>query len=153
KRVNIAERLYRVTGGGQYRDSVLAGKPVPIAEPLLNGEVTGQDSVQTAVYGGKMYWFWGDTNKLSYILGHFGTSGATSPLPKSGGLDPSLGVNLTYFKSPDGFSRKMVAGDDPGLKWIDGLCVVKDADGRERMAARCTRLKKLGEIYDRRLVV
>src|SRR5262245_22377017 len=27
RRVNLAERLYRVTGGGIYRDSVLAGRP------------------------------------------------------------------------------------------------------------------------------
>ncbi|MFL5341909.1 MAG: hypothetical protein ACJ8F7_17320, partial [Gemmataceae bacterium] len=39
KRQNIAERLYRVTGGGIYRDSVLTGRKVPIREPLLNGQV------------------------------------------------------------------------------------------------------------------
>ena len=31
KRVNIAERLYRMTGAGIYRDSVLLGLPVPIS--------------------------------------------------------------------------------------------------------------------------
>src|SRR5262245_39562757 len=36
KRLNIAERLYRVTGGDIYRDSVLCGVKVPIREPLLN---------------------------------------------------------------------------------------------------------------------
>lgn len=153
KRINIAERLYRATGGGIYADSVLAGLPTPIAEPLLNAEVTGQDSVQTAEYNGKLYWFWGDTNKLSYALGQFGTSGATSELPKSGGLDPALGVNYTYFKDQNGFSRSMVPLNEPGLRWIDGLCVVPDAAGKPRMVARCTRLKKLGEIYDTRAVV
>src|SRR5262245_51195592 len=29
KRLNIAERLYRVTGGGIYRDSVLLGREAP----------------------------------------------------------------------------------------------------------------------------
>src|SRR5687767_10854439 len=33
KRVNLAERLYRVTGGGIYRDSLLAGRKVPLKEP------------------------------------------------------------------------------------------------------------------------
>src|SRR6185312_7887642 len=37
RRRNIAERLYRVTGAGIYRDSVLTGDRVPIREPLLNG--------------------------------------------------------------------------------------------------------------------
>jgi hypothetical protein len=35
KRLNIAERLYRNTGEGIYRDSTLLGYKVPIAEPLL----------------------------------------------------------------------------------------------------------------------
>ena len=44
-RVNIAERLYRITGQGIYRDSVLLGLPVPLREPVLNAEVMGQDTV------------------------------------------------------------------------------------------------------------
>src|SRR4051794_35071903 len=56
KRVNIAERLYRITGVGTYRDSVLLGRKPPIAEPLLNAEVTGQDSVLTAVYRDRTFW-------------------------------------------------------------------------------------------------
>ena len=49
KRVNIAERLYRVTGEGIYEDSVRLGRKVPIKQPLLNGQVTGQDSAQSVV--------------------------------------------------------------------------------------------------------
>src|SRR5438445_351933 len=45
RRVNIAERLYRITGAGIYRDSLLAGKPVPLREPVFNGGVLGCDSV------------------------------------------------------------------------------------------------------------
>jgi hypothetical protein len=63
KRLNIAERLYRVTGEGIYRDSIPTGEPAPIKRPLLNGLVTGSDSVVNAVYRGKIYWFWGDTNR------------------------------------------------------------------------------------------
>ncbi len=57
RRINIAERLYRITGEGIYRDSVILGKPVPIRAPLLNGGVVGQDSAQVAVYQGKVRWF------------------------------------------------------------------------------------------------
>ena len=39
ERVQIAERLYRVTGQGIYRDSVLLGAEIPLKEPLLNGRV------------------------------------------------------------------------------------------------------------------
>ena len=45
KRINIAERLYRVTGAGIYRHSVLVGRPVPTRQPVLNGQVFGSDSV------------------------------------------------------------------------------------------------------------
>jgi hypothetical protein len=108
KRLNIAERLYRVTGEGIYRDSLLAGGfPVPIREPLLNAQVTGQDSIQAAIYHGKIYWMWGDTNRLRYPLGHFWMSGATSDLPGKGGLDPAKGVDLKYFVDDEGFARGM----------------------------------------------
>jgi len=50
KRINVAERLYRVTGLGIYRDSVLLGEAVPLAHPLLSARVTGQDSVLSVPY-------------------------------------------------------------------------------------------------------
>jgi hypothetical protein len=60
RRLNIAERLYRITGEGIYRGSILVGQPVPIKQPLLNGKVVGQDTVIVTPYKGKLYWFWGD---------------------------------------------------------------------------------------------
>jgi hypothetical protein len=90
-RINIAERLYRVTGGGIYRDSVLVGESSPIQHPVLNGLVLGSDSVVNTVYRGKIFWFWGDTNRPSYPLGNFHVPGATSDLPADGGLDPAIG--------------------------------------------------------------
>ena len=35
KRTNIAERMYRETGQGIYRDSTLLGKSIPILDPNL----------------------------------------------------------------------------------------------------------------------
>jgi len=149
KRINIAERLYRITGQGIYRDSVLVGAPVPLKEPVLNGKVLGQDSVQMAEYRGKLYWLWGDTNKPSYPLGHFGTSGATSLKPGAGGLDQALGVDLTYFTDANGFSRPMYGAKADGMKWMDALAVVKDDAGVERLVARFSRHKSLGEVRER----
>ena len=153
KRINRAERLYRVTGEGIYRDSLILGKPVPISAPLLNGQVTGQDSVLTAVYQGKIWWFWGDTMRQSYPLGHFSTAGATSDLPGAGGLDPAVGVNLTYFVDKDGFSRPMVPAIGGELHWIEGLITLKDDQGHERMIATLARLKSMSEVLGRELVV
>ena len=153
KRLNIAERLYRLTGEGIYKDSLLVGKPAPIRQPLLNAQVSGQDSVQMTGYRGKLYWFFGDTNKPSFPLGHFGTSGATSLLPASGGLNPEIGVDLAYFTDASGFSRKMYGPDEPGMKWIDGLMIVPDENKHERLLARCSRMKTLEEPYERTLLL
>ena len=105
QRVNIAERLYRLTGAGIYSDSVLLGDKVPLAHPLLNAGVVGQDSIQTVEYRGQMYWFWGDTSRLDYPLGVFDMTGATTPLAASGTLQPTKGIDFDYFKDDAGKSR------------------------------------------------
>ncbi|HWA98850.1 MAG TPA: hypothetical protein VG713_10180 [Pirellulales bacterium] len=153
KRLNIAERLYRITGQGLYRDSVLLGRSPPIAAPLLNAEVLGQDSVMAAVYRDKVYWFWGDTNRASYPLGHFRTSGATSKLPEHGGLDPSIGIDFTYFTDATGFARGMCPFDGPGPVWIDGVVTVDDQTGRERLIAHYQRMKQLDTVLEHGLAV
>ncbi|WP_201002063.1 discoidin domain-containing protein [Paenibacillus glycanilyticus] len=136
-RVNIAERLYRLTGEGIYRDSLLLGKTPPINEPLLNGKVMGQDSVQTIKYKNKLYWFWGDTDRVAYPLGNFRVTGATSKLPGQGGLDPDAGVDLSYFKQDDGFVKSLVPAlpDGANIAWVFGLMTAKDASGQERLLA------------------
>jgi len=153
KRINIAERLYRITGQGIYRDSILTGQPVPLKEPILNGLVMGQDSVQTCIYRGRLFWFWGDTNKPSYPLGNFATSGAISALPGRGGLDPSVGIDLEYFVDDRGFAKRICPLPEPGMVWLDGLFTVHDKQGNERLVAKYARMKSLGEAYERGLVV
>lgn len=152
KRLNIARRLYRITGAGIYRDSLLTGTPVPITEPALNGQVLGQDSVCTAIFGGKIHWFWGDTNRPGYPLGNFHTPGATSELPGKGGLDPSRGVNLSYLVNKEGFARPTCEMTGPGPTWITGLVVLNDRQGKERMFANYVKIRPPMEAYQRGLV-
>ena len=151
-RVNIAQRLYRITGAGIYSDSLLTGRHVPIRQPLLNGLVFGSDSVMSTVYGGKIYWFWGDTNRPGYPLGNFKVPGATSLLPDSEGLDPDVGVDLSYFLDDNGFAKKTIAASDPGPTWISGLIVLCDGQGKERMFAHYANIQKPMETYERGLV-
>jgi hypothetical protein len=145
KRLNIAERLYRITGQGIYRDTALVGGRVPLAQGLLNGEVLGQDSVQALIYRGEIHWFWGDTNRARYPLGQFAMSGASSKLPDNGGLDPSVGVDLKYFVDQEGFSRKMSPTQEQGLMWLDGFLALTDGSGQECMVAHYARMKSLAE--------
>lgn len=143
KRRNIAERLYRLTGEGIYRDSVLLGEAAPLKRPTLNGLVLGQDTVFAALYKGRVQWLWGDTDRLAYPLGCFRTTGATSQLPGKGGLDPDVGVDYEYFTGKDGFARAICPMPDEkdGLFWMAGLQAVPDQDGRERLMARYTRIQ------------
>lgn len=152
ERINVAERLYRITGADIYADSLLVGESVPLSKPGLNSQVVGQDSVMNAVYRDKIYWFWGDTSRVSYPLGNFQTSGATSLLPAGGGLDPDRGIDLTYFTDSKGFARGMAPLPGSGPTWIDGVVTLKDETGRERLFAAYAKIRGKLEVYERGLV-
>ena len=151
-RLNLAERLYRITGAGVYHDSVLVGAKVPIREPLLNAQVFGSDSVMNAIYRDKLRWFWGDTQRPSYPLGNFHVPGATSELPPKG-LDPDVGVDLSYFKDDTGFAAKTCEMPGQGPTWLTSLTVLPDADGRERMYGSFVKIEPPLKVYTRGLVV
>ena len=153
RRVNLAERIYRVTGAGIYRDSVLAGLQAPIKEPLLNAGVLGQDSVLTAVYKDKLYWFWGDTSRAGFPLGNYQTTGATSDLPGRGGPDPDLGVDLIYFRDANGFVKPMAAMPGDGPTWIVSLVALPDNTGRERLYAGYVKIHPPLAVYRRGMAV
>ncbi|MFO7776660.1 MAG: hypothetical protein R6W89_12760 [Candidatus Hydrogenedentota bacterium] len=154
ERDNIAERLYRITGEGIYRDSVLTGEDVPLKDPVRGGGVMGQDSAQTAIYRDQLYWIWGDTNRAGYPLGVFQSTGAVSQLPGQGGLEPDAGVNLEYFTDENGAPKAVIPirEDTSALIWLDGLMVV-DNGGAERLAGRAELLHGLGDTIGHSLVV
>lgn len=149
KRINVAERLYRVTGGGLYRDSLLLDRPTPLAHPAMNGLVVGQDSVVNGFCNGTLYWFWGDTNRPAYPLGNYHVPGATSKLPSQGGLDPDVGVDLTYFVDESGFARPTAKLPGEGPTWIFGVVVLPGEDGRERMLGSYVKVRGSLDVYER----
>ena len=151
KRINIAERLYRITGQGIYRDSELLGKPTPFA--ARNGRVMGQDSVQAIPYKGKILWLWGDTGRPEYPLGGFASTAATSLPPSLGGMAPSVGVDLNYFVGQNGFAKEMARGIGEHLIWLDGFMVVKNPAGEEKLLAHFARLKDLGTLLEHGLCI
>lgn len=150
RRTNIAERLYRVTGAGIYRDSLLAGEPVSLKQPVLNAQVLGSDSVLNAVHRGRIYWFWGDTNRPGHPLGNFHSPGATSELPSGERANPERGIDLEYFVGRDGFAKATAEMPGSGPTWIDGLVSLKEPDG-ERMFATYGKVKPPLTIYERGL--
>lgn len=147
-RDNIAERLYRITGGGNYRDSQLLEQAHPAVEPFLNSGVLGQDSTLTEIYRGKLHWIWGDTTNSNNIH-NFRVTAAWSLLPGeldpldpavAPGLDPDDGVDLHYYENGN-FVRSMVTFDPidytggSTLAWFGWLLNLDD-NGQERLYSR-----------------
>ena len=137
-RTVAAERLYRITGAGTWRDTVLLGLPVPVAQPLLNAGVVGQDSALSAVYRGEGFYVWGDTTRISYPLGNFHAAGARFAIPDARGVSTGAqrdqGIDLRYIENEDGFAGAIAQMPGPGPTWLDGLVVVDD-DGVEALYA------------------
>lgn len=129
RRTMIAERLYRLTGEGIYRDSIMAGLPIPKKEPVWNGQVLGQDTVSTTIYRDKIFWIWGDTIGPAYW--NFSVSAATSDLQD----DPAIAINYDYFVNSKGQSKEMLPLTGKGLVWIEGLIPMNDPSGNERLIA------------------
>ena len=140
-RTEVAERMYRSTGAGIYRDSELLGIHSPIKNPLLNGRVLGQDSNLSLIFRNKIFWIWGDTHKPDYPLGNLSVSAATSELPENGGLSPSQGVDYTYFVDSTGFSRKMIVRPGSGFVWFDWVVNIPNESGDEMLVAKYARVK------------
>lgn len=136
RRLLAAERLYRLTGSGIYRDSVILGLTTPTEHPVLNGQVIGSDTVDSTLFEGKLFWLWQDTDRVSYPLGNFRGTAAVSALPAQGGLPVGHGVNFEYFVGADGFARGIGEAFEPnGPVWMAGLISVPDASGKEQLFA------------------
>lgn len=123
-RVNLAERLVRLTGGGTWVDTVRLGLPTPLAEPLLDGEVLGQDTAHAVEWRGGLFWLWGDTNVPSYPLGNFHTTGALAPLDPT----PEDGVDLEYLVDAAGYPRGIAPTFPEGPVWLSGLVALDDEE-------------------------
>jgi hypothetical protein len=157
-RRNIAERLCRLTGEGRFRDTLILGYRPPMAESPHPGKVAGQDSVQAAVYRGKVYWFWGDTLRMEYPLGLFRMAGATTPVPEPSdpASDPAGGIAFDYFVDPkSGFARAMMPLPErpEGVVWVSAVCTVPDDRGVERLISHYSRRRGLVGEYEQGIAV
>lgn len=154
-RKNLAERLCRLTGEGLYRDTILLGHPVPLAESASPGLVAGQDSIQATIYRGKIYWLWGDTQQMKYPLGLFRMAGATTPILDAK-TDLTAGIAYEYFVDPKTrFARAMMPlADRPeGVVWISAVFVVPDQAGKEKLVGHYSRRKGLGDELEQGIAI
>src|SRR5262249_31939268 len=66
---------------------------------------------------------------------------------------PERGVDLTYFLDEHGFARQMAPMPGDGATWIDGLIVLSDEAGNERMFASYVKVRPPMDIYARGLAL
>ncbi|HEX3601073.1 MAG TPA: hypothetical protein VHU84_13065 [Lacipirellulaceae bacterium] len=148
-RTNIAKRLGRLTGAGQFGESQKLGLESDWQE---YGEV-GCDSVQNAVHNGRLFWIWGDTSIASYSLGIFDSTAArTSPSPLSK-FEPPLKLRFDYFTGAGGSPRGVAKMPGKGPTWIQGLVNLPDQTGTERLCAMYLKSTPPMELYETGLCV
>jgi hypothetical protein len=124
KRIQISERLYRITGSGRYNHTIIGGKtPSFVSDDLLPGAVIGQDSVICVPWKDSLWLFYGDTLGLSGF--NFSASCARIPLPKYGKYDWESAIPLKYITDENGFAAPMINTGKPGFTWIEYVLPVK----------------------------
>jgi len=161
-RTQIAHRLYRSTGEGIYRDSLMVGESIQngkIATDfaykkfLINSQVMGLDSSMMCLFKNRIYMFYGDTLKPSYVLGNFHATGATIDQSQ---LNIEFGLNISYITTDDNSQKinthhsqatrdRSIRGESSFVKpmapieplseptWIHDIVSLRDAQGTEHM--------------------
>jgi hypothetical protein len=72
-------------------------------------------------------------------------------LPRDGGLDPELGIDLEYFVDEQGFAKATARMPGDGPTWITALASLRDGDAAPRMFAAYVKVKPPLEVYARGL--
>jgi hypothetical protein len=150
-RTIIAKRLGRSTGAGIFAESQKLGLEKDWKDP--GGNVFGCDSVQNAVYRGKMFWAWGDTLVPHYPLGVFDMSSATTPVQPLASFEPPLRLRFDYFKDEKDQPRGVAKMPGAGPTWVSGYVCLPDKDGNERLCGSYIKVRNLLEAYESGLCV
>jgi hypothetical protein len=144
----IAKRLGRLTGAGLLAESEKLG----LAPRQAETAIVGCDSVQNAVYRGKLFWAWGDTSLLHYPLGLYHMTSATTPAEPLPSLEPPLRPRFEYFKDDSGSPRSVAEMPGEGPTWLTGYVSLPDGD-RERLVAYYRKIRPPMEAYETGLCV
>jgi hypothetical protein len=148
-RTIIAKRLGRLTGGGIFGESQKCGSELDWRE----SGILGCDSVQNAVYRGKLFWAWGDTTIPNYPLGIFHMTGATTAIQPLKNFEPPVRLHLDYFTNEKNLPRAIAKMEGPGPTWLGGFVSLPDAKGVERLVANYAKIKPPLEAYETGLCV
>ncbi len=142
KRTAAAERLYRITGAGRYRDSSLAGTTG--VDNCLPGRVIGLDSAIPVWWRNQLFCFWGDTLTTDRL--NLSASGGIVEL--ADGSDPTLPVQVNYFSDNEGYALPMIDTGSPGFVWVETVLPLQYGRHGEILAARYVKHKTLEEAVE-----
>ncbi len=143
-RTIIARRLGRLTGAGLFAESQQLG-----LEPA-GGEsgVLGCDSVQNAVYRGKLFWVWGDTTMANYPLGIFNATSATTPIQPLASFEPPLKLRFDHFRDRTGRVRGVANIPGEGPTWISAYVSLPDKAGEPHLVGSYMKVKPPLDAYE-----
>jgi len=143
-RAIIARRLGRITGAGTFAESQKLG----LEQGWRESGVFGCDTVQNAIYGGRMFWLWGDTTVPNYPLGIFDSTGALTPVQPLTTFEPPVRLRFDYFTNALGKPRGIAPMPGSGPTWVGGCATLPDKTGAERLVGAFMKIKSPLEIYE-----
>jgi hypothetical protein len=143
RRGNIAKRLGRLTGGGLFAESQKLGKELDWRE----SGILGCDTVENALYHGRLFWLWGDTIVPRYPLGIFDSIGATTPVQPVASFEPPLRPKFDYFADERGAPRAIAKMPGDGPTWVSGCLGLRDRSGAERLVGAYVKVHAQLDIY------
>ncbi|MDR2345347.1 MAG: hypothetical protein LBE18_04705 [Planctomycetaceae bacterium] len=145
----VAKRLGRLTGAGLAAESQKLGSYLQLSET----GVFGCDSVQTAVYNGRLFWIWGDTTLAHYPLGIFHATAATTKIDPFSTLELPVLLSYKYFTDSNKKLRGVAVMPGEGPTWLSGCVALPDKNGTERLVAVYAKIKPPLEVYEYGLCV
>ena len=143
-RTIVAKRLGRSTGAGIFAESQKLGRELD----WIESGVFGSDSVQNAVYRGKLFWAWGDTTLPNYPLGIFDMSSATTAVQPLAAFEPPLRLKLDYFRDQAGKPRGVAKMPGSGPTWVSGYVSLPDKTGAAHLCGSYMKIRNHLEIYE-----
>jgi hypothetical protein len=149
ERTIVARRIGRITGAGLVAESRKLG----LCPDAREAGVLGCDSVQNAVFKGRLFWMWGDTALPRYPLGIFHATGATSAVDALEAPEPPLRLSLEWFADKSGAPCAIAPLPGEGASWLSGLVSLKDRTGAERLVASYAKVRPGFDVQERGLAV
>ena len=143
-RTIIAKRLGRATGAGLFAESQKLG----LEKDWNETGIFGCDTVQNAVYQGKLFWAWGDTMLPNYPLGIYDMTGATTALQPLDRFEPPLRLRFDHFKDSAGRPRGIAKMPGQGPTWAGGFVTLPDKTGTPRLCATYSKIRGHLEAYE-----